>query len=168
MVPMSDIRETDLPGIGRKFQVEARSGDKLVIVVHDDGRRELYHFDQDDPDDCISMVTLDDTEARQVAGILGGMSYRPKALDTMGVALADLHVEWHKLEPRCKAAGRTIGDLKVRQRTGATIIAVVDKDHTKIINPGPEQVLREGATLVMVGERPAIQALKQLLATGSA
>ncbi len=164
---MTLIRESDLPGIGRKFQIDTRSGDKLVIVVHDDGRREIHHFDNDDPEESISMVTLDDAEARQVGGIIGGMSYMPRALESVDVAFDEMYIEWYKIEPGAKAIGRTIGDLAIRKKTGATIIAIVKRDQGKIVNPGPDQTVWEGATLVMLGERARVKACKQLLQQGS-
>lgn len=164
---MPVIRETDLPGIGRKYQVDCRGGDRLVIIIHDDGKRELYHFKYEDLDESISMVTLDDAEARQIAGIIGGMTYNPKALEKVEVALDDLLIEWLKVEPEWKAIGKTIGDLQVRKRTGATVIAVVEKDHTKRLSPGPEHTIREGATVVVAGERAHVKAFRNLLITGS-
>jgi len=110
------IRETDLPGIGRKFLINTRSGDKLVIVVHDDGRREMYHFFDDDPEESISMVTLDGSEARRIGAILGGMVYMPKALESVDIAFDDMVMEWYKVEPGYKAAGKTIGELHIRKK----------------------------------------------------
>jgi len=164
---MSTIRESDLPGIGRKFQIEAQNGDKLIVVVHDDGRRELYHFDPNDPDELLSMVTLNDTEARQVAGIIGGLNYTPKALESMNITLEGLVIEWYKIEPGSAAIGQTIGQLQVRQSTGATIMAIIEKDGRKHINPGPDQTLTEDVTLVIAGERQQVQAFKRLIAQGS-
>ncbi|MCL5058700.1 MAG: cation:proton antiporter regulatory subunit [Actinobacteria bacterium] len=164
---MSTFRESDLPGIGRKFQINARSGDKLVIVVHDDGKREIHHFDYNDPEDSISMVTLDDSEARRVGAILGGMVYMPKALESVDVAFDEMKIEWFKVEPGAKAAGKTIGELHIRKRTGAMIIAVIKKEQAKIINPGPDQIIYEGATLVALGERGQVKTCKRLINDGS-
>lgn len=160
------IRETDLPGIGKKFQVTTRGGDKLVIVVHDDGRRECYHFDPDNPDDAVSIVTLDDDEARMVAAIIGGMTYKPRALETIEVALDDLIIEWYRVEPEYKCVGKTIGELNVRQISGATIIAIVGKQQSKQINPGPDVVIKAEATLIVAGERGQQKLFKNIMMNG--
>lgn len=167
MKPLFSIRESDLPGIGKKYLVTTRSGDKFVIVVHDDGRREMYHFDYEDPDDSISMVTLDDEEARHIAAIVGGMTYKPKALETVEVALDNLVIEWYRLEASSPWVGRTIGDLDIRRQTGAMIIATVE-NHKETISPGPEKLLTAGTVLVVAGERKQVKALKAALTSREA
>jgi len=160
------IRESDLPNIGRKFEVEVREGNKLVIVVHDDGRRELYHFYHNQPEDSVSMITLDDNEARYVAAIIGGLAYKPRALETVDVALDDLIIEWYKIETGSYCVGRSIGEMQVRKKTGASIIAAVEKGHGKHINPGVDYKFLPESTIVVIGERKHLKVLKNYLFGG--
>lgn len=163
---MSTIRETTLPGVGRKFQIEAASGDRLVIVIHDDGTRELYHFTRRDPDRVASVVTLADSEARQIAGIIGGLTYVPKALPSAEIVLDDLLLEWYTIEKGSACIGKTIRDLQVRTASGASIVSIIEPDRIKRINPEADTILNEGATLILAGDRKTIANLKQLLVKG--
>ena len=158
---MSVVRESDLIGIGKKYQIETEAGDNMVVVIHDDGRRELYRYDEEESESrCV--MTLSDEESRQVAGIIGGLSYKPKALETIEVALDDLRIEWYKVEGKFEGANKTIGELEVRQRTGASIIAGILGDNT-VINPGPDYVISPGTTLVIAGKKNNIKLLKEIL-----
>lgn len=163
---MPTIRETTLPGVGHKFQIETANGDRMVIVIHDDGRREVYHFTRQDPDNVASVVTLQDSEARQVAGILGGLTYVPKALPTTELVLEDLVLEWYTLPPRAACIGKTIRDLMVRTVTGASIVSIIEENRRKLINPEADTRLNEGATLIIAGDRKTIAAVKHLLQQG--
>lgn len=158
-----DIRETDLPGIGRKFQADTSGGERVVIVIHDDGRREFYQFEKDNYDESAASVTLDDSEARQLAGILGGMAYTPKALESVEMAFDELVIEWYRVEPGSEAEHKTIGELGIRQSYGATVVAIIEEDSGKVINPGPEALINPGATLVVTGERQQVNRLKDVL-----
>jgi TrkA domain protein len=163
---MSTIRETSLPGVGRKFQVETTTGDRLVIVIHDDGTRELYHFTRKDPDRVASVVTLADSEARQLAGIIGGLTYVPKSLPSAEIVIDDLLLEWFTIAPGSACIGKTIRDLQVRTTTGASIVSIIEPDRVKRINPEADTLLNDGATLILAGDRRTIGNLKRLLMEG--
>jgi TrkA domain protein len=163
---MSSISEVPLPGVGRKFQIETLAGDRLVIVIHDDGTRELYQFTRKHLDRPVSVLRLTDGEARQIAGIVGGLTYVPRNLPMAEVILEDLVLEWFKIGPGAACIGKTIHDLHVRTATGASIVSIVEPDQTTRTNPEADTVLNEGATLIVAGDRKAINSLKRLLVEG--
>ncbi len=162
-----EIRESVLPGIGMKYQMDTASGDRVVIVIHDDGRREMYHFSYEDYDQSISMVTLEDQEARQLAALVGGMVYKPRQLESVEMAFDDLTIEWYRIEPHYGCVGHSIGELDIRQNSGASVIALIDKKAGKQVNPGPDSILNAEATVVAVGERQQQKRFKQILMNGS-
>ncbi|KAF1679471.1 cation:proton antiporter regulatory subunit [Bacillus sp. SKDU12] len=153
------IRESELPGIGHKVEIMTRNRDKMSIVIHHDGRRELYYFDENDHEECVASVQFDDVEARQVSAILGGMAYKPKALERVESALDDLIIEWCKAEAGAPAVHHTIGDLDARREYHVTVIAIIKKSQDKQLNPGSETVIDEGDTLVISGESNGLKRL---------
>jgi hypothetical protein len=42
------ITESDLPGVGKKFEVDLGDGESLVVLIHNTGKREIYR--RPDPD----------------------------------------------------------------------------------------------------------------------
>lgn len=161
-----NIREIELPGIGYKFEIFIKNQDKLVIVIHDDGRREIYHFDADDHEEVLVSATFNDSEARKIASILGGMAYKPKALETVEFAFDDTIIEWYQVEPNAPAVNKTIGEIDIRNNFGVTVIAIKKKNSKKSHNPGSDTVIEAGDTLVVSGERQQIKELiKKLLST---
>ena len=160
---MSTISESNLPGVGRKFQVETLSGDRLTIVIHDDGTRELYHFSRKNLDRPASVLALTDGEARQIAGIVGGLTYVPKALPTTEVVLEDLVLEWFTLAAGAVGVGKTISGCRcARQRR-------IDRfyiEPNKVTRTNPRQIRSSTrATLILAGDR-RIAKLKRLLISG--
>ncbi|MRD37405.1 potassium transporter [Bacillus thuringiensis] len=161
-----NIRESELPGIGCKFEVITKGNEKIVIVIHDDGRREMYHFDADH-EESISSVSLRDSEARQIAAILGGMVYRPQALDTIEMAFEGLSIEWFKVENNAPVVQKTIGSLHVRNTYNVTIVAILKKNMKKFFNPGPDSIIEAGDMLVLSGERHEVKRIiNELLSVG--
>ncbi|MGI5892630.1 MAG: cation:proton antiporter regulatory subunit [Bacillota bacterium] len=160
---MAFLKETELPGIGKKFTIELLSEEKLVIIVHDDGKREVYCHGIEDEDDYTLVAEMTDLEARQISGILGGIYYKPKALEDMDVSLHDMSIQWHYIEPESGVSHKSIGDLQLRKKTGVTIIGAIEKNGRHIINPGPNFVLEGGQTVVIVGEREQVKSFKKLI-----
>jgi TrkA domain protein len=102
-----EVRETRLPGVGKKFTMRTHLGEDVCAVVHIDGRRELYY--RPDPDeDADAVIVLSDEEAHELGAILGGVVYRPELLDKLEIALKDLAIDWLEIPPDSPLVGLTV------------------------------------------------------------
>src|SRR5687767_1284477 len=85
-------------------------------------------------------------------------------LAEISAALGAVSTETFIMPSDSPAAGKTIGQLKLRTKTGVSVIAVIHDGHTEI-NPGPETMIDVDDVLVLLGTTDKIhQAIEQDLA----
>lgn len=75
---------------------------------------------------------------------------------------AQVEMETYLVPEGAPSTGKTIGDLHIRRRTGASVVAVI-QDGRITANPGPEHRIAEGQILVLVGSREQLEKALVLL-----
>jgi TrkA domain protein len=160
-----ELRQTRLPGVGTKFTLTLDSGGRLAVILHNDGKREIYFFSRAHDDEPRAVIELDDDEARQLGAVLGGAYERPKIVEELEMALGELAIEWIPVPPNSPAIGKTLAQAAFRARTGITIIAIL-REPEPVTGAQPDDVIQEGDTLVTVGKLGQYPAFRRLLAEG--
>jgi TrkA domain protein len=160
-----ELRETRLPGIGVKYGFRLDDGGRLSVILHIDGRRELYYFRRTD-DEPKAVISLDDDEARQLGAVLGGAYERPKIVDELEMALGQLEIEWVVVPDSSPWIGHTLQEAGFRAKTGITIIAIL-REPEPVVGARPDDEIQRGDTLVTVGKAGQYRAFRRLLAEGS-
>ena len=61
---------------------------------------------------------------------------------------------------KCRCVGETLSALKFRQRYGVTV-AFIHRDGNQFAAPQPDEILRDGDRLIVIGSATAIEKLKQ-------
>jgi voltage-gated potassium channel len=80
----------------------------------------------------------------------------------------DLRFEELEIPAACEVAGRTIGELRIRGRTGAVIVAIRKRDGHFETTPNPDTALNEGDVLIAAGTDEELRALDQLFGAAEA
>lgn len=156
---MPEIRETKLPGVGLQFEFTTRSGERVGVISRYSGRREMLLFDERDPDAVRDRVELSESESAALAELLGGTRITAQ-LAALTAQVEGLIIDWLPLPP--DFADMTIAETEMRTRTGSSVIAIV-REGQAVPAPGPEDVLRRGDTVVIVGTREGITQAAELL-----
>ena len=158
---MPDVTEVRLPGVGVRHEFTTGTGERVGVLVHRSGRREVAVYDRGDPDKCTTVLHLDPDDTRTMADLLGANTVSA-AVAAVQQQVEGLAIDWLTVLPRSRFVGTTIGEGEFRSSTGVSIVAVVRGDST-IPAPGPEHRFEAGDILVAVGTSDGLAQLGALL-----
>ncbi|MGI8435691.1 MAG: cation:proton antiporter [Chthoniobacterales bacterium] len=83
----------------------------------------------------------------------------PRAMPSI---LRDASLRTCRLAEKSHATGKLIGELRLRTETGASIVGI-QRDGTSIINPGPDEELRAGDEVLLLGSELHLTSARTLL-----
>lgn len=157
------VYETDLPGVGKKFEVDIGGGERLVVVTHNTGKREVF-LKAHEGADSEKLFELPDRLARTVGTILEGAYFQPVRSERVETMLTEgTFLEWYSVESGADIAGQTLVAARVRERTGVSVVAI-ERDGTVVPAPDPDTVVEVGDTLVVIGSREDLRQFDALVA----
>ncbi len=161
---MGDIQEVKLPGVGVRYEFETADGNRIGVVSHRSGLREVYSSRGDDPDEFKRVLGLSPDDARTLAELLGATRVAQQLAD-LQQRIEGLVIDWLPVRSDSPYAGRAIGDTQMRARTGVSVVAIV-RDDDAVPAPGPDVRVESGDYLVVVGTARGVEAAVTLLRTG--
>lgn len=155
------ISVSKLPGIGQKISLRTAEDTMLVVVVHHTGKRELYFFDEADNDEADFAMDLTPDETRELGAQLLGATYQPVDADQLKILKKQIVIDYIELKGKSSLAHKTIEDSGIRNRSGATIIGIVQGDETIAI-PDADTLLEPGDVLMSIGKKDQLETLTAL------
>lgn len=161
-VKVMDVSETDLPGVGKRFEIPLKEGGVAVVVVHNSGRRELFYRETPEADGE-ELLNLTDQESRVVGSVLEGAYFQPVRTEVPETMLGDNAIlEWYTLQTDDPIVNKTLKETNLRDQTGVTVMAI-ERNEEYIPSPEADFELRAGDILVTVGTRKNQAELEKLL-----
>jgi monovalent cation:H+ antiporter-2, CPA2 family len=88
---------------------------------------------------------------------------RPQQVKPMPELLDEAELETMEIPPESAMIGRKLREIPLRQRTGASIVAI-ERAGQRLINPGPDEILVAGDRVLLLGDPEQLPAAGELLA----
>jgi TrkA domain protein len=161
---MAEIEEIKLPGVGVRYEFKTAEGNRLGVISHRTGLREIYLSRQNDPDEFKRVLGLSPDDARTLAELLGATRVAQQLAD-LQQRIEGLVIDWLPVREDSHYERQTIGDARIRTRTGVSVVAIV-RGEEAVPAPGPEERLHSGDYLVVVGTAHGVEQAVELLRAG--
>jgi TrkA domain protein len=161
---LSRLEETQLPGVGVRYDFRTGQGQRVGVVHHLTGRKEVFFCGPEDPDVATAAINLSDDDSRALVDALGG-SQVVSNLTHLKQQIEGLAIDWLEIPNSSPFAGHPLGDAHIRTRTGVSVVAVV-RDETPFPAPGPDFQLEAGDTMVVVGTSGGITETAEIMRSG--
>ncbi len=158
---MPDVTEVRLPGVGVRHEFVTGNDERVAVLSHRNGRREIAVYDRPDPDACSTVLHLSREDARTLAELLGA-SQVSEALRAVQQRVEGLAIDWVTVAPGSGAVGATIAAGRYRTETGASIVAVI-RGETTVAAPDPTFSFEAGDVVVAVGTAEGLAVLRSLM-----
>ncbi|MFD1020519.1 cation:proton antiporter regulatory subunit [Thalassobacillus hwangdonensis] len=156
-----NISISQLPGIGQKISLRTAEDSMLVLIVHHTGKRELYFFEHHDSEEADFAMDLTSDETRELGAQLLGATYQPVDADKLKVFKNQIVIDWVELKAQSPLVNLTIEESEIRNRTGATVIGIIQGDETIAI-PEADTKLKSGNVLMIIGKQDQLDTLTDL------
>lgn len=159
-----NVEVTPLPGIGVRKDFAIRSGRRVGVVTHRDGKIELIVSRADDPDACVASIPLTVDESAALGNLLGA----PQLVAQLNEEHRDLPGVQTRQIPIVDSSphhGGVLGDTAMRTRTGVSVVAVMRAGQVHP-SPGPDFVFAAGDLIVAVGTAEGLEAAAKILKHG--
>ena len=158
---MSDVQETQLPGVGVRHDFVTRNGERVGMISHRTGHRELLIYDSEDPDTCKETLRLEEDDVRTLGDLLGA-SHVTEGLAKLQQQVEGLTIDWVPVQNSSRCDGRTLRDIGLRADMGASIVAVL-REGESIPSPPLDFALHRGDTAVVIGTASGVRQMLALL-----
>ncbi|MFB6221070.1 MAG: cation:proton antiporter regulatory subunit [Halolamina sp.] len=160
------VREADVPGVGKKYELEVGGGERMVLVVHHDGKREMFRKPGPDAD-AERVFVLDSEQAARVASLIQGVDFQPIDPERVDVSVGGAVLDWVRVPDGSPLVGQSLEKERIRREVGVDVVAVQRAAET-LARPAPDVTLRAGDVLIAIGSREQQRRLETFVETGDA
>ena len=119
-----EVRERNIPGVGMRYEIDLDDQQTVMVLLHTNGRREIYCRDLEESDEFEPMFNLSDAQARTLGLFLVGAYYQPIATKFGQKSSSGRYVDWYAIDSGTPLDGVERGAVAFSEEFGVTLLAV--------------------------------------------